>query len=304
MSVSAATQLTITGHVQVSYASTYPTLSDQLEYPYFLRLVAQDSVQADAMMEVIKAIQGEYVQVVYNECSCGSARRTSIELMARKHGICVAQFIEVKLTDSYFRYYEILRKKPHAKLVIIFLSSSILTNFMENLNDQMNNGEFQFLGSESWGGNNDLLKYDIVKGSLCVTMQLEEIKGLRSYIQEKVPNREQYDPWLEQYIQKRQNCYFSWSYDKTCSRECTDEILPPAEKNEFQSDFWNAFATNSLLALLMGSSEFYHIMCRSNHENLCPEFVSKPSGLYEEVKKISLDISGTGPIKVSCFIIP
>ena len=67
-----------------------------------MRIVSPDSVQADAMMEVIKAVKGEYVQVIYNECSCGSARKNSILDMARKHGICVAQYIEVKQRDSYF----------------------------------------------------------------------------------------------------------------------------------------------------------------------------------------------------------
>ena len=253
-------------------------------------------------MEVIKAIKGEYVQVVYNECSCGSARKNSIAEMARKHGICVAQFIEVKQRDDYFEFYEILRKKPHAKLVIIFLSPHILPGFIRDQNEIMQKGEFQFLGSEAWGGNYDLLKYDIVKGALSVTMQLEEVRGLRAYIQQKVPNKQEYNPWLEEYLQKRQNCYFDWSYDKTFSRHCTADILPPAETGSFKTDFWSDFATNSLLALLKGSAEFYKKSCVASSENLCHEFVSNPTGLHEEVKKVSMDISGTGSIKVNTLI--
>ena len=250
------------------------------------------------MMEVIKAIQGEYVQVVYNECSCGSARKNSITEMARKHGICVAQFIEVKQKDGYFEFYEILRKKPHARLVIIFLNNHILPYFMKDLNEMMQRGEFQFLGSEAWGGNYDLLKYDIVKGALSVTMQLEEVRGLRAYIQQKVPNKRQYNPWLEEYLQKRQDCYFDWSFDKTFSRRCTAITLPPAETDTFKTDSWCNFATNTMLALLKGSAEFYKNTCGTSSDNLCHEFVSNPTGLYEEVKKVSMDISGTGAIKV------
>ena len=187
-------------------------------YPYFMRIVSSDGVQAEAMMEVVKAIKGEYVQIVYNECSCGTARKNSIAEMARKRGICVAQYINVKEQDTYFEFYELLRRKPHAKLVIIFLNPHILTNFMRDLNEQMTTGEFQFLGSEAWGGNYDLLQYGIVKGALSVTMQLEEVRGLRTYIQQKIPNKHQYNPWLEEYLQKRQNCYFDWSYDKMFPR--------------------------------------------------------------------------------------
>ena len=270
-------------------------------YPYFMRIVSSDGVQAEAMMEVVKAIKGEYVQIVYNECSCGTARKNSIAEMARKRGICVAQYINVKEQDTYFEFYELLRRKPHAKLVIIFLNLHILTNFMRDLNEQMTTGEFQFLGSEAWGGNYDLLQYGIVKGALSVTMQLEEVRGLRTYIQQKIPHKHQYNPWLEEYLQKRQNCYFDWSYNKMFPRQCTDDILPPAEKDAFKTDSWCNFATNSLLALLIGSAEFYKKTCSSNSEDLCEEFVGNAAGLYDEIKKISMDISGTGGIKVSRF---
>ena len=194
-----------------------------------------------------------------------------------------------------------LRRKPHAKLIIIFLSPHILPNFMRDLNDQMTQGEFQFLGSEAWAGNYDLLQYGIVKGALCVTMQLEEVRGLRAYIQQKIPDKHQYNPWLEEYLQKRQNCYFDWSYDKMFPRQCTDDILPPAEKDTFKTDPWCNFATNSLLALLIGSAEVYKKTCSSSSESLCQEFIGNPAGLYEEMKKVSMDISGTGFIKVTWF---
>ena len=285
VSVSAASQLTLLRHVQVSYRSTYPTLGNRLLYPYFMRIVSPDSVQSDALMEVVKAIKGEYVQIVYNECACGSARKDAIEAMARKHGICVAQYLEVKEKDSYFEFYEILRRKPHAKLVIIFLSPHILPYFMRDLNEQMTQGEFQFLGSETWGETYDILQYDIVKGALCVTMQIDEIRGLRAYIQDKIPNKHQHEPWLEDYLQMRQNCFFDWSYDKTFSRQCTEDILPPAEKDTFTTDTWCSFATNSLLALLIGSAEFYKKTCNSISDNLCQEFVGNPAGLHEEMKR-------------------
>ena len=262
-----------------------------------MRIVSPDGVEADAMMNVIKAIKGEYVQVVYNECTCGSARKDSVAAMALKHGICVAQYLQVKEKDSYFEFYELIRRKPHAKLVIIFLSSHILTNFMRDLNEQMPRGEFQFLGSEAWGDNHDLLQFDITKGSLLVTMELDEIKGLRSYIQDKIPNRNKYEPWLEQYIQKRQDCYFDWSHDKTFSRQCMDDILPPAQGGYFKIDSTCAFATYSLFALLQGSSEFYRKSC-GNSVELCEAYVNNPTGLYEEMKEVSMDISGTGPTKV------
>lgn len=66
-----------------------------------------------------------------------------------------------------------------------------------------------------------------------------------------MPDYNTSNPWLEQYIQVRQDCYFDWSYDKTFSRKCTDDILP-VNQLDFQSDPWCIFAFNTMLSLLKG----------------------------------------------------
>ena len=302
VSLPVATQLTKIGHVQVSYASTNPVLSDETTYPYFMRIVTPDNVQAEAILEVVKSLRGEYIQVVYNEGAYGIGGRDSVISSARSRRICIAQSIEVKESDRYYKYYELIRRKPHAKIVIIFLNSHVLENFIRDLNGQMAKGEFQFIGSEAWGKHSDMLKYGITKGALTVTLEMDAIRGLTSYIQNKLPNKYQSNPWLEQYIQNKQDCYYHWSYDKTFARECTDDILPPAEKGQFQTDSWCVFATTSIVALLMGSAEFFAKSC-GNAAKLCQNFVDNPSDLVEEMKKISMDILGTGDIQVSVLML-
>lgn len=57
------------------------------------------------------------------------------------------------------------------------------------------------------------------------------------------------------------------------------------------------FATYSLFALLKGSAEFYRQSC-GNSAVLCDAFVNNPVGLYEEMKEVSMDLSGIGPTKL------
>ena len=132
--------------VQVSYSSTNPILSEEETYPYFMRIVTSDNVQAEAMMEVVRTFQGEYIQVVHNKGAYGAGGKDSVTTSAKKRGICIAQYIEVKESDRYFEYYELMRRKPHAKIVIIFLNSHVLGGFIRDLNEQMTKGEFQFIG--------------------------------------------------------------------------------------------------------------------------------------------------------------
>jgi hypothetical protein len=49
----------------------------------------------------------------------------------------------------------------------------------------MTRGEFQFIGSEAWGRNTDVLKYDISKGSLIVTAEMDKNMEMEEYIKSK-----------------------------------------------------------------------------------------------------------------------
>ena len=291
-------QLTRLGVVQVSYASTYPGLGNKSKFPYFLRIVPPDTLQSEAVMDVVEAIKGEYVQILYSTCVCGSIAVDSLTAAGRARGICIAQSIEVAESDRYYEYYEMLRRKPHAKIVILYLSSQIVPNFIRDLDKQMAKGEFHFIGSNEWGKHMDLLQYPIAKGSLTVTLEIEPIRGMSSYIQNQVPRKEVPDPWLEQYIQARQNCYFSWSHDKTLPEQCTEDMLPTAEKGQFQTDCWCTFSATSMFVLLMGSAEYYSRVC-GNTEKLCQDYVDNPSALMEEIQQLTMDLYGTGESKVS-----
>ena len=50
----AAQQLTQLKFVQISYTSTNPKLSNKDLYPYFMRIISPDNVQATAMIEIVK----------------------------------------------------------------------------------------------------------------------------------------------------------------------------------------------------------------------------------------------------------
>jgi ABC-type branched-subunit amino acid transport system substrate-binding protein len=54
VSAPAAEQLTKLKFVQVSYSSTNPILSNKDLYPYFLRIITPDNVQAKAMIDIVK----------------------------------------------------------------------------------------------------------------------------------------------------------------------------------------------------------------------------------------------------------
>lgn len=56
---------------QISYASTAPELSDDRRYDFFSRVVPPDSFQAQAMVDIIRALGWTYVSTIASEGSYG-----------------------------------------------------------------------------------------------------------------------------------------------------------------------------------------------------------------------------------------
>nr|XP_013805904.1 PREDICTED: metabotropic glutamate receptor 4 [Apteryx mantelli mantelli] len=58
---------------QISYASTAPDLSDNSRYDFFSRVVPSDTYQAQAMVDIVKALKWNYVSTLASEGSYGES---------------------------------------------------------------------------------------------------------------------------------------------------------------------------------------------------------------------------------------
>lgn len=119
---------------------------------------------------------------MYSEGAYGEGGRDVVQSEAAKANICIAQVVMVTESDRYYEYYEHMRKKTHAKIVIIFLRSHVVGPFMRDINLDMERGEFQFIGSEAWGKNGEILDYDISKGAIIVTVEMDTNIDLEEYL--------------------------------------------------------------------------------------------------------------------------
>ncbi|ERE66756.1 metabotropic glutamate receptor 7-like isoform 2 [Cricetulus griseus] len=76
---------------QISYASTAPELSDDRRYDFFSRVVPPDSFQAQAMVDIVKALGWNYVSTLASEGSYGEKgveSFTQISKEADKVSLC------------------------------------------------------------------------------------------------------------------------------------------------------------------------------------------------------------------------
>lgn len=75
---------------QISYASTAPELSDDRRYDFFSRVVPPDSFQAQAMVDMVKALGWTYVSTVASEGSYGEKGVDVFTQLSREAGETMA----------------------------------------------------------------------------------------------------------------------------------------------------------------------------------------------------------------------
>lgn len=71
---------------QISYASTAPELSDDRRYDFFSRVVPPDSFQAQAMVDIIRALGWTYVSTIASEGSYGEKGVEAFTQLSKEAG--------------------------------------------------------------------------------------------------------------------------------------------------------------------------------------------------------------------------
>ncbi|KAK3607962.1 hypothetical protein CHS0354_006561 [Potamilus streckersoni] len=288
--------------VQISYASTSPVLSDRKLHPYFMRVTTSDDKQANTMMRIIKELKSDYIQVIYSEGSYGEGGINSIRAAASANEICIAQELLVKESADglYYKILQELRKKPFAKIVIVFLQSHIAQPVMDIVGKDAINGEFMFIGSESWGKNVDILKGEaksILESSIVLSLEMYEDFDLVYYVRGMNPESKRNVVWLKEYMEAKLNCFYPWSFDKSRDHKCTSTDLP-VNKEDFQMSMWNIFAYSSVLSLLKGAYHSFKSLCGPSIPRVCPAYAEYPEKVLKEVKTVQIKLNGNESMDV------
>lgn len=84
---------------QISYASTAPELSDNSRYEFFSRVVPPDSYQAQAMVDIVKAMGWNYVSTLASEGNYGESGVDAFLQISREAG-CVSVLYECEFTPG------------------------------------------------------------------------------------------------------------------------------------------------------------------------------------------------------------
>ena len=138
----------------ISYGATSDELSDENRFPYFLRSVPPDRLQAEAIVDLIDHYGWEYVAVIYEANTYGIRGVHAVQLYAEQRGICIPLTRAIQRVPSeqeVLQTVQLLQSTPKVN-TIVFIAGGIAGNAVVTACHQAGyTAKFNWIGSEAFG---------------------------------------------------------------------------------------------------------------------------------------------------------
>ncbi|KAM8769852.1 extracellular calcium-sensing receptor-like [Acanthopagrus schlegelii] len=192
---------------QVSHFATCACLSDKQQYPSFFRTIPSDQFQSDALAKLVKHFGWTWIGAVRSDSDYGNNGMASFLKAAQKEGICV------EYSESFYRTHPRSRiqrvagiiRRSTATVVVAFVAVTELSILLEELSLEPSPPR-QWIGSESWVTNHDMLRFSFCAGAIGFGIQKSVIPGLREFLLDLSPSKVAASPVLTEFWEDAFNC--------------------------------------------------------------------------------------------------
>ncbi|KAB5537128.1 hypothetical protein PHYPO_G00115310 [Pangasianodon hypophthalmus] len=263
---------------QISYASTAPELSDDRRYDFFSRVVPPDSFQAQAMVDIVKAMGWNYVSTVASEGSYGEKGVEAFMQISREAGgICIAQSLKIPHDRKQADFDKIIRMlldTRQARAVIMFAYDEDIREILNASKRADQVGHFLWIGSDSWGAKNSPIHglEDAAVGAITILPKRATIAGFDAYFTSRTLENNRRNVWFAEYWEENFNCkLMSSSKKEDTSRKCTGQ-----ERIGIDSKYEQEGKVQFVIDAVYAMAHALHNM----HKDLCPE----QSGVCSEME--------------------
>ncbi|XP_024915757.1 metabotropic glutamate receptor 7 isoform X3 [Cynoglossus semilaevis] len=261
---------------QISYASTAPELSDDRRYDFFSRVVPPDSFQAQAMVDVVKAMGWNYVSTVASEGSYGEKGVDAFMQLSREAGgICIAQSVKVPHDNSPAVFDKIIRlllDNQQARAVILFTSDEDIRGILNATKRADQVGHFLWIGSDSWGAKNSPIQQleDAAVGAITILPKRATISGFDAYFTSRTLENNRRNVWFAEYWEENFNCKLMSSSKKDdSSRKCTGQERIGID-SKYEQEGKVQFVIDAVYAMAHALHNMQKDLCPEN-SGICPE---------------------------------
>ncbi|XP_061730987.1 metabotropic glutamate receptor 7 [Nerophis ophidion] len=260
---------------QISYASTASELSDERRYDFFSRVVPPDGFQAQAMLDILKALGWTYVSTVASEGSYGERGVDAfLQLSRDAGGTCVAQSVKIPHhpTTSFFdKVIRLLLDTPAARAVILFASDDDIRGVLSASKRAQQVDHFLWIGSDSWGANNAPVHQleDIATGAITVLPKRATIKGFDAYFMSRTLENNRRNVWFAEFWEENFHCQLTNTpTQRHAARKCTG-LERIGMDSKYEQEAKVQFVMDAVYAMAYALHNMHADLCPPNSA-VCP----------------------------------
>ncbi|KAK7891603.1 hypothetical protein WMY93_023566 [Mugilogobius chulae] len=252
---------------QIAYSATSIDLSDKTLFKYFLRVVPSDTLQARALLDIVKSHNWTYVSAVHTEGNYGESGMEVFKELAAQDGLCIAHSDKI--------YSNLRERLPKARVVVCFCEGMTVRGLLMAMRRLGIAGEFLLIGSDGWADRVEVVEgYEFeALGGITVKLHSEEVSSFDRYFLKLKLSTNQRNPWFPEFWQHRFQCRLpghpqeNTHYRRNCSGY---ESLV----DNYVQDSKMGFVINAIYAMAHGLHDM--------HEELCPGLL----GLCEAMEPV------------------
>ncbi|KAI3357627.1 hypothetical protein L3Q82_016037, partial [Scortum barcoo] len=262
-----------------SYASTAPELSDDRRYDFFSRVVPPDSIQAQAMVDIIRALGWMYVSTIASEGSYGEKGVEAFTQLSKEAGgICIAQSLKIpnnpKLED-YDKAIQQLLETQHSRAVIIFANEEDIRGVLNATKRANQVGHFLWIGSDSWGAKSSPIHQleDVAVGAVTILPKRSSIEGFDEYFTALTLENNRRNVWFAEFWEENFDCrLLSASKREDTSRKCTGQERIGID-SKYEQEGKVQFVIDAVYAMAHALHNMQRDLC-PDHPGVCPQMES------------------------------
>lgn len=273
---------------QISSASTADSLSDKSVFDYFLRTIPPDSLQAQAMADIVDHFNWTYVIAMHSGNAYGrEGIKAFISELEERNTTkkCIAMTsIELSEDSDFDTVVEEINEQwvRNSTVVVLFADLSEATELLEAVHrKRMTDPEFAsrnitWIGADGWSDRvpEDLL--DTAKGLIGVLPRFNMSEEFDSYFQSLNPRNNTDNPWFDEYWEDTFNCSLESSPPPGVN-ECDLENQAISHKSGYRQNGKVTFTMDAVYAFAHAMHQLQKDYCRGE-PGLCKEIIDTRSG--------------------------
>ncbi|KAJ6634153.1 hypothetical protein lerEdw1_014129, partial [Lerista edwardsae] len=260
---------------QISYASTAPELSDSNRYDYFSRVVPPDSYQAQAMVDIVKALGWNYVSTLASEGNYGeSGVDAFVQISREAGGVCIAQSIKIPREPKPGEFDKLIKRlmeTPNARGIIIFANEDDIKRVLEASRRANLTGQFLWVGSDSWGSKiSPILKQEeVAEGAVTILPKRASVEGFDQYFTSRSLENNRRNIWFAEFWEEDFKCKLTHPGLKPdeAARKCTgDERI--GRDSTYEQEGKVQFVIDAVYAMAHALHNMHMELC-PGHTGVC-----------------------------------